>query len=399
MGVGDMNEYSNWGSEANKIGLAVSYKGTYFPIQYQIFQICSALVNITNIDFVVIFKFVNLIFDFGVFFILIKILRYWNINPAYSLLYWFHPWFLSIFALGYIDNHFTFFVLLATLLAEKANNLPKYILASVPLGFAFLMKPQAQVLILILFFYIIFRFILKKEWQSIGLMAGSVILFITYSFFFMLKGRPIFHLLNSYINIKNVCPSLTAFMLNIWYPIAYFLRDPSKPISTVGQNIRIIGEISFLRIALIITIILIAIYAFLLSRKSQNKNKFDSSFTQLFAFSSLILPMVMTSAHENHLFLASVFFIPLIGHSKKSIYKHALHLLLILQFLNIVGMYGLGENNLSENIGFIKLAMWYWNNFPILVLIGSFIAIGSFLVVLYFMFLEAIKNDQKIINC
>ena len=43
MGVGDMQEYYNWGKRALEIGLPRSYHGIYFPLQYQLFEVCAVI--------------------------------------------------------------------------------------------------------------------------------------------------------------------------------------------------------------------------------------------------------------------------------------------------------------------------------------------------------------------
>jgi hypothetical protein len=50
--------------------------------------------------------------------------------------------------------------------------------------------------------------------------------------------------------------------------------------------------------------------------------------------------MVMTSAHENHLFLGSVFLVLLIARRYSLLLKTAVHVLLLLQFANLYGLYG-----------------------------------------------------------
>jgi len=66
-------------------------------------------------------------------------------------------------------------------------------------------------------------------------------------------------------------------------------------------------------------------------------------------FSSFVVPFLMTSAHENHLFLATVLAIPILSLIHKPILIINLHLILILQFVNLYGYYGLGDINWRIN--------------------------------------------------
>jgi len=51
----------------------------------------------------------------------------------------------------------------------------------------------------------------------------------------------------------------------------------------------------------------------------------------------------MTSAHENHLFLASELFIPLLAISREPLFNVAVQLTLLLQGLNLYLIYGAGQ--------------------------------------------------------
>jgi hypothetical protein len=56
MGVSDMDGYYAWGQRALELGLSKSYEGAYFPLQYQIFELCAWMVQWLNVPFFTIFK-------------------------------------------------------------------------------------------------------------------------------------------------------------------------------------------------------------------------------------------------------------------------------------------------------------------------------------------------------
>src|SRR3954469_10873696 len=106
----DMFAYRDWGQKALTSGLVSSYIGIYFPLQYQIFETCAWIASRAGIQFAMVSKLANLLFDLGTFLLLLVLLRRRGGNPAYAYLYWLHPWFLSVFSLAYIDFQFAFFV-------------------------------------------------------------------------------------------------------------------------------------------------------------------------------------------------------------------------------------------------------------------------------------------------
>jgi hypothetical protein len=51
----DMDAYYEWGQRALELGLPKSYQGIYFPLQYQIFELCAWIVQLLNVPFFTIF--------------------------------------------------------------------------------------------------------------------------------------------------------------------------------------------------------------------------------------------------------------------------------------------------------------------------------------------------------
>ena len=109
-------------------------------------------------------------------------------------------------------------------------------------------------------------------------------------------------------------------------------------------------------------------------------DRFSDDWTLLFTHAALVLPMLMTSAHENHLFLASVLLVPLLARAPGPHVTLAIHGLWAVQCLNIVGIYGLGESPLSRPFaGLIE----HWAGWPAFV--GAVIASVCFLPVFGFL--------------
>jgi hypothetical protein len=344
MGVSDMPSYFDWGKTTLQSGLIAAYHGIYFPLQYQLFAVNVWILSHLKYEYFVVFKASNLVFDIGSFVVLISLLRREGLNPAYSLLYWLHPWFLSMFALGYIDFQFTFFVLLSVWCLRE-DSAASRLLAGIPLGLAFVMKPQAMILIVAAAFYCILHLIRTRDLKPFGLLIGPVVAFGAYEAFFtaslrpIMGGRPALRVLPmSYLDITNVFPALNAQMTNLWYPIAYFMKKPEDPIFSVSDNILLMPHLPVKYLAGIVVLAVVAIQVFLVERKMESST--SARFIEIWGIATLTVPMVMTSAHENHLFLGSVFLVLLMARPYPLLFKVPAHILLLLQFTNLYGLYG-----------------------------------------------------------
>lgn len=64
-----------------------------------------------------------------------------------------------------------------------------------------------------------------------------------------------------------------------------------------------------------------------------------NKFLRIFGMASLLVPMFMTSAHENHLFLGSVFLVLFFAIDRRLSVRMAIQILLAIQFLNLNGLY------------------------------------------------------------
>jgi hypothetical protein len=372
-GVFDMATYNEWGMAAVSKGLNGAYNGTYFPFQYQIFEFNSWLATILDVDYYIVYKAVNLVFDCGNAFLLYLILRKTGASVFYVLLYWLHPWFINVFSLGYIDFQFTFFIL-ATLLFTIKDNARDYLKAGIFLGFAFLMKPQVQIVFLSFFIYAAVLYLKKREMKALNMFVFPVILFVNYNIYFLVGGHHPLMLAHTYLDVANNMACLNANCLNAWFPVAYFLKANGEPIYSVSDRLSVAGIVSFRLIATMSVLFLV----FLFIRRSVNQKNEASenySFYLIACFASLIVPFLMTSAHENHLFLASVLVIPVLGKSKNILLHVAVQIVLLLCFLNLYGFYGAGE------ISKIKLPRYNYQYET--TLIFSLITIIAFLILLY----------------
>jgi hypothetical protein len=343
LGTDDMNAYHDWGQRALASGLPASYHGIYFPLQYQIFEFCAWIEARSGWAFVPIFKLSNLVFDAGSCGLLYLLLKRQGSNPAYALLYWLHPWFLSVFSLGYIDFQFTFFVLLSVwLLVQDAAR--DYLLAGLPLAVAFLMKPQAQILLVASALYGVLHYARTRDARPLGMMAFPIVLFLGYETYFTASlssalGYAAAGVLPStYLNVSNVMPALTAQMTNIWYPVAYVLKQPHDPIFAISDQIQLLPYVSAKYLAAAVVLGLVAAHVSRTEREAGPS--IGDKFARIFCFATVAVPFIMTSAHENHLFLGSVFLTLFVARPLPLAFKAACQILLFVQFLNIYGLYG-----------------------------------------------------------
>jgi hypothetical protein len=178
--------------------------------------------------------------------------------------------------------------------------------------------------------------------------------------------------LRSYIDIGGALP-LTANFLNGWFPVAYFLKEPGEAIYSVTDDLNIL-IIKSRTIAILSLLMLLWFYIRKIYRNSINNDNTYNYFL-IIGFATFIFPFVMTSAHENHLFLASVLLIPVLGKVKSLSSKISIHLLLVLQCINLYGLYGYGE---SKYIKMINISYTYDIAF-----ILSLIAIIVFIILLF----------------
>jgi hypothetical protein len=335
-GVFDMATYQQWGLNTLHKGLAGGYEGIYFPFQYQVFSFCSWISEVLNLDYFTAYKSVNLVFDCGNMILLFLLFEKFRISKYFLLLYWLHPWFILVFSQGYVDFQFSFMVLCG--IYFSTNPAPRnYLIAGFFFGLAMHMKPQAQIVILSLFIYSIYMYLKERDITLFHLFVFPLIIFLDYSIYFLvLKGNP-FEVLRDFFDFPNTMP-LTANFLNIWYPVAYHLKAPDDPVYSVPDNIDI-NLISPRSIGMIIMLCLLIIYILRVG-KERYSNGISGNILLLILFSTLVFPFLMTGAHENHLFLATIMMIFILGSTKKVIPSVSIHIILLIQCINLYGLYG-----------------------------------------------------------
>jgi hypothetical protein len=346
-GVFDMDAYIRWGTASLDAGLAHAYIGVYFPLQYQIFEACIWLSRALATDPVIVLKGANLAFDLGNFAMLLALLGRWRLHPLYALIYWLHPWFLVFFHLGYADFQYVFFLLLALwLLLQRGDTRAGYLAAGVPFAAAVLMKPQA------LMPAVAFAVYAGVRWKKTGspdgfflflpalLLGGAYQAYFTAALFPSLGRRAIGVLPGWYAHTTSVMPVLTANMLNAWYPVAYVLRQPGTDIFWVSGRIELVPHVQVRYAALTVVLGITAWYA-CLAAASRRLDGADQRFRCILTFTALVVPALMTAAHENHLFLATVLFVPMLASGARGLAAAAIHATLVMQTVNLEGTYGI----------------------------------------------------------
>lgn len=206
-----------------------------------------------------------------------------------------------------------------------------------------MMKPQCQVLVISVLVYAICHYVRTRDTAPFAILAAPCVLWLAYETYFTLAGCGALGvaadcvLRFSYVNISNVMPSMTAQMPNVWYLSACVLRQPGTPIYTVSDQSTVLPHVSVKLLAATVALIAIALFTF---RQEKSGKSVEEKFLCIFTVASLIVPFVMTSAHENHLFLGSVFLVPFVARSSPGAFRLAVQIHLIIQCLNISGLYG-----------------------------------------------------------
>lgn len=291
-----------------------------------------------------------------------------------AALFWCHPWYLLFFGLGYIDSQFAFLALLTARAAERAAGSASFLTAGLPLGLAFVMKPQALALLVASAFFTVARTLRSGNRVALGFLVPSVLLFAGYNLAFVLGGAPFWALLISYLDVPWVMPALTANMLNLWYPLAEAL-SAGRPVYYVGDLYPVVGSMVLRDLASFTCVGLLLIYALFLSKGSRTPGEW----TLLFGFAATTLPMVMTNAHESHLFLGTLFLLQLLPWAGRPA-RVAIHVLLAVQFANLLGIYG--------GVGMVRepIAVVYAARTRAVAVIGSLVASAAYVVVLDWFF-------------
>ena len=344
-GVFDTIDYVRWGRGTLDAGLAHTYLGMHFPLQYQIYAACFWLSRALAMNPYVVFKTANLPFDAATCALLIALLARARVSILYSLIYWLHPWFLVVFGLGYIDFQIAFLLVSSIWLLQRGETPLDYLMAGVPLAAAVLMKPQASLPYLGIACYAAMRWKQTGKLDAACMLVPTVLLGVAYQVYFTLAlraelgVRALAVLPLSYARVGSFMPVLTAHMLNVWYPVVYALKSPGAEIWTVSSKGFLLPHLQVRFAALVLVTGVIAWYAYVLARSTRPLSAADR-LRYLLTFTTLIVPAIMTSAHENHLFVATVLFVPLLASGTERPARWAIHALLVIQAVNLEGIYG-----------------------------------------------------------
>lgn len=376
-GSSDIGQYVKWGKNTAIKGLSLSFDGVYFPIQYYIFAEAHIISTESLIPTDKIIKIFNLIFEIGLLGLLILLTRKY-IEPWKILtLYWLNPFSIIIFQEGYIDAQFSLFILLALFILNTSIKY-RYFLAGIPLGIAFLMKPQALPIFIglgILFMFHTYQSHRSKTRHEglLWIFVPSLILFITFSLYFGLSLKIENHktlskisnsLVNNlhipisitsivadstflglhYIHVPDVMPAINAQMPNTWYLVAKVLNTENKPIYRVSDKLKFIG-ITYRTIGLIIFLIILVIIIFKISKTSRS---LPHKVILTICLAPILVPYLTTSAHENHFYLGFVTLI-ILGALLRDKF--------LLQSGYILGIFN------ATNIAFLYLIPLPWNRF------------------------------------
>ncbi|MBN1562045.1 hypothetical protein JW998_17460 [candidate division KSB1 bacterium] len=386
-GHGDMNGYFNRGMKVLQIGLSKAYIGNYFPLQYQIFAFSAWLSLVFKVDFWIIFKITNLIFDSGIFLIFIALLKRLGHSPLWVALYWLNPYILQFFSLGYCDFQQSFFIMATIYLLLKSKRFTDYIISGIPSGLALLMKPQSLMPFVTATLFILFQSLRRRKVDGFGFLIFPLILFCAYTFYFLCNQRGLLLLAATYKNAANIMPCLNAHMYNIWYPIAYLMKEPGARIWSVPDTILILPFLQARTLAIFLAVGSIVAYLVLISFKSQLQ-KDNFAILPAITFSSFAVPFLMTSAHENHLFLSVVLLMLMAVHYKNIWFRSALIVLVLIQYINIACLYGQEKTSL-----FIKAALDGYGD-PVRITLAVFSLVPMSLIY-HFMFRIALKPDLQ----
>jgi hypothetical protein len=371
-GGSDMDTYVQWGHLTSVEGLARGYQGIYFPAQYQLFALADVLATHFGQSAYTVIKVLNLVADIGMLAVVSRLLSLWRVSLGWSLVYWLNPLVLVEFALGYSDFQWSLFVLAAVwILTEFRGSPASYVAAGTSFGGAVMMKPQALAIAAMIGTYVVVSLARKdllRWWLAVPVgslgrqMSESLLhlallimpgaLFVAYSVYFALNGFSLSYLARTYRADLGDFPSLTAHMLNIWYPVAYVLRQDGEPIWMVtGPKILHV-------IAAALTALAFAAVATYLARFRPPKPPIPA-LLPLASLASLLFPMLFTQAHENHLFLGCIFSVLLMALVKSVSIRVGLSMLTGFQAFNLFAIYGLGNNVLSNSPFVAAVRNWY----------------------------------------
>lgn len=384
MGTNDMNTYFAWGKGVAISGLAATYEGIYYPLQYEIFRISYGAAGVLGISEVEALKIGNLVCDIGIFVLLLLLLRRLELPLRYALVYWLHPFFLAISWLGYVDMQVGVLLVLTLLAVSYSTRAWHYLVAGLPLGAMFVMKPQGAtfVYVLILAGGLAFvghrRGVISPTGMALArrvplLLVGPALLFGAFSLALASEGSST-SLVSTYSPgmLASQSAGLNDNLPNIWFPVADALRRPGEPVYAVTHPSALNVVADVLTAALLVAVCLLV-----LRRRDRSV---ASLMLGLLGMTAVVWPMTLTHVHENHLYYGSLLAIVLIPIVRRRWLTLGIQGLLLLQFVNLAGRYGFGLNHLTSDQPmrwFVDAYLSDWLRLTV-----AYLAIACFVVVL-----------------
>jgi hypothetical protein len=363
----DIGSWIKWGKITQESGLAKSFQGAYFPIQYIVFQSAYVISEHIGVNTGSLIKIYNLIFEIGLL-CLIIILTKRHIKPwKIILVYWLNPFSLILFEQGYVDPQVLFFIILSiTIIIKQISRYP-YLLAGLPLGIAFLMKPQATGVFIGLTLLFI-TFLISKEInnfkKALGLLVFPAIFFISFSLYFGLnmemKGHKTLPLASNFLQEKlglssqisdtiaksswlsiiyaytpNNMPAINGYMPNAWFFVAESLRPSGTFIFRVADTQKFIG-ITYRNWGLIL---LLAVLIILMINIRRHNNQLKWQIALIMLIMPFLIPYLVTGAHENHFYYGFISMIILGSLMSDKLILYSAYLLGVLNGLNMLYLF------------------------------------------------------------
>ncbi|HUQ30366.1 MAG TPA: hypothetical protein VM103_02485 [Candidatus Paceibacterota bacterium] len=364
-GSSDLVSYERWGDRTYTSGLAESFDGVYFPIQYLIFAGVSSLHAQGLVTFEYGIKIVTLLFEIGTLTLLVALTRK-RLAPWIVVgLYWLNPFHFFLSQQGYVDPQFSFFILLALWLITKASGVRSWLTAGIPLGVALLMKPQAIPLFIGL--GLLFVVLLFKRQAGAGRLAALALapltLVVLFSIYFGLSLKIENHhtltniataleqhgvsarmsefianssfLIAHYAHVPDVMPALNANMPNAWFFVANYVRSPGQPIYRVTDTSTLFG-VSYRSLSLFILLVVIGLF---ITKIAENTHSLEELVALTLLFVPIAVPYLTTSAHENHFYFGFMATIVLGAWLRDRLVLYAGYALGVLNALNLFFLY------------------------------------------------------------
>lgn len=348
-----MDSYISWGKAVREGGLIHAFTGIYFPFQYQIFAGSLGFADAVGLGQIAGVKLVTLAFDVGSLLVLAALLARWGLDRRYAWIYWLSPYFLILNWLGYVDAQMGFLVLLSLYLADHASTARAYLIAGVPLGLAFQMKPQVETVTLMVVVYVAAEMLTRRSWRSdparvAALVVPAIALFVGYSLYFWSQGAWLLELAKQYspMYLATQMESLTANMLNFWYPVAYVeLSNGARIYTVTGPSV----------LHLLGTALTVAVFGLAALAAARLPMSFGRRVFVAVALAAMMQPLAITRAHENHFFLGATLGIVLVAALRDRRLTVAFNGFLLVQAAHLVALYGLGVNHLTSDVGLRRL--------------------------------------------